>query len=240
MRRRPSGSATEEDDEDNSTSTPDPAPTPTPTSSAAALLAVAPAPSRGLHPEHGHNRVGGDDLTHHRFPTSPSPRSSTDGASIPKERRRRDHDTGQARSSLTKSRAWTDTHTASTTACASALSDKDLLQPNMLTRDIIPDDMAEGYGRRRSRWRNPWNLSLLTLGTMVLAALMLFGIVQSFFTRQLDAKGCAMSQMWAAYVKFDDFDTEHTRFASKYSLYMYREGLIDEDARVWTSSLRLA
>ncbi|KAK8223309.1 PGAP1-like protein-domain-containing protein [Phyllosticta capitalensis] len=232
MRRRPSGSATEEDDEDNSTSTPDPAPTPTPTSSAAALLAVAPAPSRGLHPEHGHNRVGGDDLTHHRFPTSPSPRSSTDGASIPKERRRRDHDTGQARSSLTKSRAWTDTHTASTTACASALSDKDLLQPNMLTRDIIPDDMAEGYGRRRSRWRNPWNLSLLTLGTMVLAALMLFGIVQSFFTRQLDAKGCAMSQMWAAYVKFDDFDTEHTRFASKYSLYMYREGLIDEDARV--------
>ncbi|KAK7523445.1 GPI inositol-deacylase-like protein [Phyllosticta citriasiana] len=236
MRRRPSGSATEEEDDDEDTNNSASPPDPAPTSSAPALPRVAPASStsRGLHPEHGHNRFGGDDLTtQHRLPPSPSPRSSTDGATnTPKERRRRDHDTGQARACLTKSRAWTDSHTASTTACASALSDKDLLQPKMLTRDIIPDDMAEGYGRRRSRWRNPWNLSLLTLGTMVLAAVLLFAIVQSFFTRQLDAKGCAMSQMWAAYVKFDDFDTEHTRFASKYSLYMYREGLIDEDARV--------
>ncbi|KAK8172760.1 GPI inositol-deacylase-like protein [Phyllosticta citrichinensis] len=215
MRRRPSGSATEEDDEDTNPSSASP-PDPAPTSSAPALLRVVPASStpgsRGLHPEHGHDRVGGggDDLTtQHRLPVppSPSPRSSTDGATnIPKERRRRDHDTGQATSCLTKPRAWTDSHTASTTACR--------------------------YASALSRWRNPWNMSLLTLATMVLAAVLLFAIVQSFFTRQLDAKGCAMSQMWAAYVKYDDFDTEHTRFASKYSLYMYREGLIDEDARV--------
>lgn len=31
------------------------------------------------------------------------------------------------------------------------------------------------------------------------------------------------------YTRFADFDTEHTRFASKYSLYLYREGGLDED-----------
>ena len=34
------------------------------------------------------------------------------------------------------------------------------------------------------------------------------------------------------YIKFSDFDTEHTRFASKYSLYLYREGGFDEDPEV--------
>ena len=33
------------------------------------------------------------------------------------------------------------------------------------------------------------------------------------------------------YTHFADFDTEHTRFASKYSLYLYREGGFDEDPK---------
>ena len=33
------------------------------------------------------------------------------------------------------------------------------------------------------------------------------------------------------YTRFADFDTEHTRFASKYSLYLYREGGLDEDPK---------
>ena len=41
-----------------------------------------------------------------------------------------------------------------------------------------------------------------------------------------------MSYMRPAFARFSDFDTEHTRFASKYSLYMYREGGVDEDTRV--------
>ncbi len=41
-----------------------------------------------------------------------------------------------------------------------------------------------------------------------------------------------MSMMRPAFAKFSDFDTEHTRFASKYSLYLYREGGIDEDTMV--------
>lgn len=31
---------------------------------------------------------------------------------------------------------------------------------------------------------------------------------------------------------FANFDTEHTRFATKYSLYLYREQGIDEDNKV--------
>jgi pimeloyl-ACP methyl ester carboxylesterase len=38
--------------------------------------------------------------------------------------------------------------------------------------------------------------------------------------------------MRPAFTRFSDFDTEHTRFASKYSLYLYREGGVDEDTRV--------
>lgn len=34
-----------------------------------------------------------------------------------------------------------------------------------------------------------------------------------------------------SYTHFADFDTEHTRFASKYSLYLYREGGFDEDPK---------
>ena len=36
----------------------------------------------------------------------------------------------------------------------------------------------------------------------------------------------------AMFIKFADFDTEHTRFASKYSLHIYREGGFDEDPKV--------
>ena len=93
-------------------------------------------------------------------------------------------------------------------------------------------EMLETAGRRRPRLRSPWVSSLPSLlATLVGAAFVLF-TVQSFMTRQVDVKGCKMSYMRPGFAKFDDFDTEHTRFASKYSLYLYREGGIDEDTRV--------
>ncbi|KAJ8124976.1 hypothetical protein O1611_g8665 [Lasiodiplodia mahajangana] len=41
-----------------------------------------------------------------------------------------------------------------------------------------------------------------------------------------------MSWMSPSFVHFSDFDTEHTRFASKYSLYLYREQGIDNGPKV--------
>lgn len=85
---------------------------------------------------------------------------------------------------------------------------------------------------QRTRLRNPWSCSTLTFTTSIFAIVLLTTILHSFFTRQQDPKGCAMSYMRPAFARYSDFDTEHTRFATKYSLYLYREGGIDEDTRV--------
>ncbi|KAF2771832.1 PGAP1-domain-containing protein [Teratosphaeria nubilosa] len=94
------------------------------------------------------------------------------------------------------------------------------------------DALADYQRRQRARIRGPWSCSLLTLATSACAIILLATIVRSFLTLQLDPKGCAMSYMMPAFARFSDFDTEHTRFASKYSLYLYREGGVDEDTRV--------
>lgn len=86
--------------------------------------------------------------------------------------------------------------------------------------------------RRPGRRRSPWSASTLILLVTTIAAFLGFSIIHAFLTRQKDPDGCQMSYMRAGYAAFPDFDTEHTRFASKYSLYLYREGGIDEDTRV--------
>jgi glycosylphosphatidylinositol deacylase len=85
---------------------------------------------------------------------------------------------------------------------------------------------------RRPGLRNPWAFTPLTLITTLIALITLGSIIHSFTTRQLDNKGCRMSYMRPSFAKLSDFDTEHTRFASKYSVYLYREGMVDEDTKV--------
>lgn len=65
------------------------------------------------------------------------------------------------------------------------------------------------------------------LGISILAA-----IVGSFMKHPSDLKGCRMSYMRPSYIRFSEFDTEHTRFATKYSLYLYREQGIDDEKAV--------
>lgn len=103
---------------------------------------------------------------------------------------------------------------------------------NLLARDGASEPRPGIHPRRRAQWRNPWPCSLLTAAVTALAAFILVSMSRSFLTRQLDPKGADMSGMRPAYVHYTDFDTEHTRFATKYSLYLYREGQIDEDTRV--------
>lgn len=101
--------------------------------------------------------------------------------------------------------------------------------------DMIPDP---GY-KHRPRLRSPWSCSFLTIATTLVAFTILATIGRSFLSSHIDPKGCHMSFMAAAYAKFEDFDTEHTRFASKYSLYLYREGGIDDDSRVGPTSCQV-
>lgn len=98
---------------------------------------------------------------------------------------------------------------------------------------ISPEKMPDAQLiARRSRLRSPWSCSWLTFITTLLATFALFAIVHSFNNRQLETKGCRMSYMRPSFAKLLDFDTEHTRFASKYSVYLYREGGVDEDTKV--------
>lgn len=82
------------------------------------------------------------------------------------------------------------------------------------------------------RFRRSSTFSILVLLTSALGIAILFGILRSLVTRQLDPKGCRMSYMRPSYVRFTEFDTEHTRFATKYSLYLYREQGVDEEDKV--------
>ncbi|KAH3996450.1 GPI inositol-deacylase [Parastagonospora nodorum] len=101
------------------------------------------------------------------------------------------------------------------------------------TMDMLEDEVVKAQGRRwRLRLRNTWACSAYTLVTTALGFAAFFLMLQSFLTKQLDTKGCEMVYMRPMYSKFDDFDTEHTRFASKYSLYLYREWGIDEEFTV--------
>lgn len=102
-----------------------------------------------------------------------------------------------------------------------------------MAKDITIDSMGDGQdGTWRQRMRNPWKCSVLTLVTALLGFAALFLMAQSFLTRQVDTKGCEMAYMWPNYFKYDGFDTEHTRFATKYSLYLYREGGMNDDFTV--------
>ncbi|KAL9615444.1 MAG: hypothetical protein Q9167_000122 [Letrouitia subvulpina] len=94
------------------------------------------------------------------------------------------------------------------------------------------EKMLENGGRHFSRLRSPWVISLPTILTTVLALAILLSITQSFTARQLDTKGCDMYYTRSMFFHFADFDTEHTRFASKYSLHLYREIGFDEDPKV--------
>ena len=94
------------------------------------------------------------------------------------------------------------------------------------------DRMLEPWSWRRSRAWSPWACSFLTITVTALSAVVLLFIVHAFLTRQLDPKGCDMCWSRSIYIKFSDFDTEHTRFASKYNLYLHREAPFDEDPKV--------
>lgn len=109
------------------------------------------------------------------------------------------------------------------------------LENDVMSSPVQAKGSSEGGAEcrgQRARLRNPWSCSTLTFTTSICAIVLLTTILHSFFTRQQDPKGCAMSYMRPAFARYSDFDTEHTRFATKYSLYLYREGGVDEDTRV--------
>ena len=109
--------------------------------------------------------------------------------------------------------------------------DKSLDSAILLAHGKSREVMADLRSSRRTDIRSPWSCSLLTITTTLVAFLLVLSIIHSSLTRQLDPQGCVMSRMSPTYIKLSGFDTEHTRFATKYSLYLYREEGVDEYAQ---------
>lgn len=80
--------------------------------------------------------------------------------------------------------------------------------------------------------RSLWSMSIFSLLFAFVGIALLLAIFASLALRELDPKGCRMSYMRPSYIRFAEFDTEHTRFATKYSLYLYREQGMDDESRV--------
>jgi hypothetical protein len=93
---------------------------------------------------------------------------------------------------------------------------------SLLPRSPNKPNLRDGRVRIRPRG---CSLVSFILAAMSIAFLGL--VAHSFLNLQRDPKGCKMSFMYPSYAKLSDFDTEHTRFATKYSLYLYREQKMD-------------
>jgi hypothetical protein len=122
------------------------------------------------------------------------------------------------------------------------------LKPTSLAAPSTPDmalartpTQSPSPNRRTHRPR----FSIIVLLTSALGIALLISILRSLVTSQLDPKGCRMSYMRPSYVRLTEFDTEHTRFATKYSLYLYREQGVEPvdkvcyttfDPSIWLSS----
>ncbi|KAI0506215.1 PGAP1-like protein-domain-containing protein [Xylaria bambusicola] len=85
---------------------------------------------------------------------------------------------------------------------------------------------------RQFQPKSPWAISIWTFFTSIVGIALLISIVYSSANLQCDPKGCRMSWMSPSFIHFSDFDTEHTRFASKYSLHLYREQGIENRPKV--------
>ncbi|KAJ5149134.1 hypothetical protein N7448_000712 [Penicillium atrosanguineum] len=85
----------------------------------------------------------------------------------------------------------------------------------------------DGRPARQSRLRSTWSISILTAFTTLAAVAFLLSTMRSFATRQVGGDGCGVPMMSPTFIRMLEFDTEHTRFASKYNLFVYREEGVD-------------
>lgn len=102
-------------------------------------------------------------------------------------------------------------------------------KPMPLGSPRLPMEATSSDGRhaRQSRQRSPWSCSILTALTTCVAVAFLISILCSFTGRQHGGDGCGVPMMSPTFIRMLEFDTEHTRFASKYNLFVYREEGVD-------------
>lgn len=65
------------------------------------------------------------------------------------------------------------------------------------------------------------------LAILFFSAALLLSCFHSLSRYHPDKAGCAMSYMYQSYAKLKSFDSQHTRLANRYSLYLYRDAKYD-------------
>jgi glycosylphosphatidylinositol deacylase len=95
------------------------------------------------------------------------------------------------------------------------------------SRRLSSEGSPETLRSRQSRFRSPWSCSLLTLSVAVSGLVCLLFILHAFLHRPVGDDGCDVPLMSPTYIRMVEFDAEHTRFASKYNLFLYREEGVD-------------
>lgn len=173
-----------------------------------------PLVSRTSEPNHG----PGPDL-----PEKPRPEVARTGTSIDLRRDANGHSTPRSRNSSTW-RTLSSSSTATWTTHDPRYSPAMPLPPQRLSIEASPDSP---HRSRLSRLRSPWTCSILTALTTILACFFLFSIFRSFSALQTGSDGCGVPVMSPTFLRMVGFDTEHTRFASKYNLFLYREEGVD-------------
>lgn len=98
----------------------------------------------------------------------------------------------------------------------------------MLLKPAKGQHVEDARNLQKSRAQGLFTWRPLVLITTALAVLSLSFIVHASVNLQVDPQGCVMSMMAPTYLRLAGFDTEHSRFASKYHLYLYREEGVDE------------
>ena len=120
-------------------------------------------------------------------------------------------------------------HASSPPATPSALSQAAMAMGKMDAPPLVKTS-------RSTLKPSSWSISLLVLFTGGLGIAILSAIMRSLVGHNVEPKGCRMSYMRPSYLHYSDFDTEHTRFATKYSLYLYREQGVDDESKVCRES----
>nr|Q2USI0.2 RecName: Full=GPI inositol-deacylase [Aspergillus oryzae RIB40] len=170
---------------------------------------IPPEPSNGPNvvdtPEKSRSQVA-------RTGTSIDLRRDATGASTPRSR---------------NSSMWRTPPSSSMTSNPPDCKSSSVMMP--LASQRLPIEASPDHQRRYrpSRLRSPWPCSILTAFTTLVASIFLFFILRSFALRQTGGDGCGVPVMSPTFIRMVGFDTEHTRFASKYNLYLYREGGVD-------------
>jgi len=157
----------------------------------------------------------------------------TNAASRPQSTRgRRSDDFSLRASGLGNGRLGQSSITPDDSPTVAAVLNTRLSGPCEFPEDMDKSTLESPLVGRRPRSRSPWAVTVVTLAVSLAGIALLATIFHSLVTRQREPKGCRMSYMRPSYARLQDFDTEHTRFASKYSLYLYREQGIDDDTKV--------